>query len=223
VLAERLEEEWLADLAAQPSTFAGLSFALGCCWATRVIAREHGAASARVATSSSSGSRTLAIDFWSRSMTRVRWLWIAVAALAVTALLVFAAGEFAERAMSSFLWPLALVFGLVVWVIAVGLRQTRAHPRHDGRPALPESRPRGASWFRTLVIFANSALLFAASVWFGFTTMHALPGSEMRTVGWRVALFMAAAGVGLLVILAGFHRFHRRHDAGPGVPGRGFR
>jgi TonB family protein len=43
-LAERLEEEWLADLPGRPSTLSRLRFALGCCWATRVIAHEHGAA-----------------------------------------------------------------------------------------------------------------------------------------------------------------------------------
>ncbi len=43
-LADRLEEEWLADLPGRPSTLSRLRFALGCCWATRVIAHEHGAA-----------------------------------------------------------------------------------------------------------------------------------------------------------------------------------
>jgi periplasmic protein TonB len=40
-LSERLEEEWLADLAAQRGQIARLRFGLGCCWATRVIAHEH--------------------------------------------------------------------------------------------------------------------------------------------------------------------------------------
>jgi TonB family protein len=40
-LSERLEEEWLADLAAQRGPIARLRFALGCCWATSVIAHEH--------------------------------------------------------------------------------------------------------------------------------------------------------------------------------------
>jgi TonB family protein len=40
-LADRLEEEWLADLAARCGAFAQLRFAIGCCWATRVIAHEH--------------------------------------------------------------------------------------------------------------------------------------------------------------------------------------
>jgi TonB family protein len=40
-LAERLEEEWLADLEARRSGFSRLRFAIGCCWATQVIAHEH--------------------------------------------------------------------------------------------------------------------------------------------------------------------------------------
>jgi periplasmic protein TonB len=43
-LAERLGEEWSADLAARPSAASRLRFAIGCCWATRAIARELGAA-----------------------------------------------------------------------------------------------------------------------------------------------------------------------------------
>lgn len=39
-LAERLGEEWLADLAAQAGAFQKLRFALGCCWARQVIARD---------------------------------------------------------------------------------------------------------------------------------------------------------------------------------------
>jgi len=39
--ADRLEEEWLSDLEARPSGLSRLRFAIGCCWATRVIAYEH--------------------------------------------------------------------------------------------------------------------------------------------------------------------------------------
>jgi protein TonB len=42
-LSERLEEEWLADLATRSGRMAQLRFGIGCCWATRVIAHEHGA------------------------------------------------------------------------------------------------------------------------------------------------------------------------------------
>ena len=43
-LTERLEEEWLADLAERHGALPRLRFALGCCWATSVIARDHVAA-----------------------------------------------------------------------------------------------------------------------------------------------------------------------------------
>jgi TonB family protein len=56
-LAERLEEEWLADLMARRGAFSRIAFGLGCCWATRVIAREFGAAA--TAGSSASGERLL--------------------------------------------------------------------------------------------------------------------------------------------------------------------
>jgi protein TonB len=58
-LRERLQEEWLADLMARRGAFSRVRFALGCCWATRVIAREFGAAVAS-AGSSASGQRVLA-------------------------------------------------------------------------------------------------------------------------------------------------------------------
>jgi len=43
-LAQRLEEEWLADLAERRGATSRLRLALGCCWATRVISYEHSAA-----------------------------------------------------------------------------------------------------------------------------------------------------------------------------------
>src|SRR5277367_3246199 len=48
-LRERLEEEWLADLGAQTNTLAQLRFALGCCWATQIIAFDHSSVGVRVA------------------------------------------------------------------------------------------------------------------------------------------------------------------------------
>ena len=50
-LAERLEEEWLADLAARPSQLARLRLAAGCCWASSVIAHEHAVVAASPAAS----------------------------------------------------------------------------------------------------------------------------------------------------------------------------
>ncbi len=56
-LAERLEEEWLADLAEQPGALARLRFALGCCWAKQVISFDpvsFGVTAQRAATGHSS-------------------------------------------------------------------------------------------------------------------------------------------------------------------------
>src|SRR5580658_471745 len=39
-LSSRLEEEWLADLECRSSALSRLGLALGCCWATVVIANE---------------------------------------------------------------------------------------------------------------------------------------------------------------------------------------
>jgi TonB family protein len=41
-LSERLAEEWLADFEARRGGWARLRHAFGCCWATTIIAREHG-------------------------------------------------------------------------------------------------------------------------------------------------------------------------------------
>ena len=49
-LSQRLEEEWLADLTARRGVIPRLRFALGCSWATRVIAHELGVSSGAAAT-----------------------------------------------------------------------------------------------------------------------------------------------------------------------------
>lgn len=55
-LSERLEEEWLADLEGRHGGFARLRFALGCLWATRVIALEL---AAPVRAAAATGTATL--------------------------------------------------------------------------------------------------------------------------------------------------------------------
>lgn len=57
-LAERLQEEWLADLLARKSAPSRIRFGLGCCWATRIIVREFGVA-AVAGGGSASGQRLL--------------------------------------------------------------------------------------------------------------------------------------------------------------------
>lgn len=58
-LSQRLEEEWLADLAARRGAIPRLRFALGCAWATRVIACELGAPARAAATAT--GDNTAAV------------------------------------------------------------------------------------------------------------------------------------------------------------------
>jgi TonB family protein len=58
-LSARLAEEWLADLPARRGAIARVRFALGCCWASRVIANELGAALG--ATAASTTVRTTAL------------------------------------------------------------------------------------------------------------------------------------------------------------------
>ena len=60
-LTERLGEEWLADLTTRSGAFSQLRFAIGCCWATTVIAHEFGAP-VRPAAAAVAGSRTTVVD-----------------------------------------------------------------------------------------------------------------------------------------------------------------
>jgi TonB family protein len=60
-LSGRLEEEWLADLGARPSAWSRARFAIGCCWATQVIALEH--AGARAALAGHAAGAKVAIPF----------------------------------------------------------------------------------------------------------------------------------------------------------------
>jgi protein TonB len=57
-LAERLEEEWLADLATRQGQTSRLLLGLGCCWATRIIVAEHRALNVSAA-GAAAGSTTM--------------------------------------------------------------------------------------------------------------------------------------------------------------------
>ena len=59
-LSERLEEEWLADLAARTSAMSRLRFAIGCCWAIQVIAWEHQPSRVAVSSSAVAGKAVVA-------------------------------------------------------------------------------------------------------------------------------------------------------------------
>jgi TonB family protein len=86
-LAERLEEEWLADLAARRTSVARLRLAIGCCRAASVIAHEHGTPNVTAATAR--GAKAVAAyappdpTFFSRRSAAV------IAILALHALIVY--------------------------------------------------------------------------------------------------------------------------------------
>ena len=73
--AQRLEEEWLADLAQRNSAMSRLSFAIGCCWATRIIASEH-RSSAVAATSPVTAAGFASLDFGNRSGRSTTLFWV---------------------------------------------------------------------------------------------------------------------------------------------------
>jgi periplasmic protein TonB len=58
-LSERLEEEWLSHLETRSGRLAQLLFGAGCCWATSVIAYEHGEQKV-AATGSTTGQKVMA-------------------------------------------------------------------------------------------------------------------------------------------------------------------
>jgi TonB family protein len=58
-LSERLEEEWLADLAERRGPVSRLRLAIGCCWATRVLTYDHSATGVPAA-SSATGNKIMA-------------------------------------------------------------------------------------------------------------------------------------------------------------------
>jgi TonB family protein len=68
-LSERLHEEWSADLQSRTSALSRLRFAIGCCWATRVIAYEHQPVLASV-TASADVSRAFISAFQFRRFSR---------------------------------------------------------------------------------------------------------------------------------------------------------
>ncbi|HYK25174.1 MAG TPA: energy transducer TonB [Steroidobacteraceae bacterium] len=126
-LASRLEEEWLADLSARRGVASRLRFGLGCWWAGRIIAHEHGAACA-APVSAASGHRLLLLNVhldpsrWSRTTA------VVIAVICIHAVLVY-----------------AFVTGLAQRVVAIMSPPTIATltqhtPTHEPPPPLPQPR-----------------------------------------------------------------------------------
>ena len=65
-LAQRLQEEWLADFEERKGRMARLRFGVGCCWATKVIAHEYLEPKVATATATAAGGSTVATSRYSR-------------------------------------------------------------------------------------------------------------------------------------------------------------
>lgn len=91
-LAERLEEEWLADLESRRGPWSRVLLGIGCCWAAVVIANEHFATS--TATASATGSKTMAHSIREESsfLSQRATALIVIASLHVVVFYVFASG-----------------------------------------------------------------------------------------------------------------------------------
>ena len=143
-LASRLEEEWLADLSTRRGLASRICFGLGCCWAGRVIAREHAVACAATAPAASaagpaSGHRLLLTDIhfdpsrWSRGTTAI------VGIVCVHALLIYAfVTGLAQRVVANI--PFSLDGGVIV--------QPQAHLQP---PPLPQPRLAQPRWIESPV------------------------------------------------------------------------
>jgi TonB family protein len=130
-LCQRLEEEWLADLAAQKGSMSRLRFAMGCCWATTVIAYDHFGSGALAA--GSGAERVSAATFLPQDvsfLSRRTSLFFLIVCLHAVAIYGFASG-LAHR---------------VIEVMPPLMKTTILNPTrtHDLPAAIPE--PRLAAW-----------------------------------------------------------------------------
>jgi periplasmic protein TonB len=80
-LSERLEEEWFADLAARRGALARLRFALGCCWATKLIALEFGAPARAAATAAPADATALCTQAGPSFYSRRTTVWVLIVCL----------------------------------------------------------------------------------------------------------------------------------------------
>jgi len=130
-LAERLEEEWLADLAARRGQVSRLLFGLGCCWATNVIAREHRELNVSAATTAT-GSTTMTTQVQPplTLLPRRTTVLVAIVGLHVAIIYAFATG-LAHRLIEPLQGPM----------IADVVRETRTLPTPPPPPTVDLYRP----------------------------------------------------------------------------------
>jgi TonB family protein len=109
-VAERLEEEWLADLLMRRSNFARLRLALGCYWASRVIAHDFLAAGTAARVSSSQNGVVTLEALGSTPLSRRSAIFILILCMHV-ALIVAVARSFAVHAIKK---PPSVTKGIIL-------------------------------------------------------------------------------------------------------------
>jgi TonB family protein len=130
-LAERLQEEWLADLATRHGQLARVLFGLGCCWATTVIAQEHRALNVSAAASTVTGSAAMTTQVQLPFLPRRATVLVTIVGLHVAIIYVFATG-LAHRLIEPPQGP--MIFDL--------LRETRTAPTPPPLPSVNLSHPK---------------------------------------------------------------------------------
>jgi TonB family protein len=91
-LSERLAEEWLADLTARHGAIARLRFAVGCAWATRVIAHEMGVPAPAAAAATGHTTATVCVQPVSSFYSRRTMVLLLIVALHILVIYGLAAG-----------------------------------------------------------------------------------------------------------------------------------
>jgi TonB family protein len=95
-LVERLEEEWLADLASRRSALARLRLAAGCLWATQVIAHDFVLSGATASAATAQRSGIVALGSHGAPFSRRTTILLLIIGLHVAMIYAFASGFYAH-------------------------------------------------------------------------------------------------------------------------------
>jgi periplasmic protein TonB len=107
-LSERLEEEWLAHLVTRRGAVSRLCFAIGCCWAMRVITRDY-LASAAPASSAATGHAAIVLGHYGPSYySRRTTIFFLIVCLHVFVIYAFATG-FAQKVIEAIPGPIQVI------------------------------------------------------------------------------------------------------------------
>ncbi len=108
-LADRLEEEWLAALAPQDGPLSRLRFAIGCCWATRVIAHDYLASRASASAPATEHGTIILGQYDSSYFSRRTTILVLIVGLHIIVIYGFATG-FAQKVIGGIPGPIIATF-----------------------------------------------------------------------------------------------------------------